>query len=125
MKYTHPFNVTSYVLGTLLLIVGSFYSSAPDWDVSISLIMSVFCYMFATPTILAILNRDWTKLLVMGLATWWTVDGCYYLYWSYVDPSVLILSRDVNWPASLALYGSAGVVWLIPTLIEGTSRTGR
>lgn len=116
MKYLHPFNLTTYVLGLALLIVGALYSGSPDWDIPISIIMSVFCYAFSTKTILAIVDRQWEQLPLMGFLTWWTVDGCYYFYWSHVNPSVLELSRQVNWPASLALYGSAGIVWLIPTI---------
>lgn len=123
MKYDHPFNVTTYILGLSLLVLGALYAGAPDWDIPISVIMSVFCYMFSTKTVVALLERDWPRLPLMAFLTWWTVDGCYYLYWSHVNPAVLELSRQVNWPASLALYGSAGIVWMIPTIVGGSRKT--
>lgn len=48
----------------------------------------------------------------MLFATWFSVDGCYALYWYFREPSVLALMRDVNFPASLSLYGMCGVIWL-------------
>jgi hypothetical protein len=48
----------------------------------------------------------------MLFATWFTVDGCYAIYWYFKDPVALDMMRDVNFPASLSLYGMCGVVWL-------------
>jgi hypothetical protein len=44
--------------------------------------------------------------------TWFTVDGCYAIYWHFKNPVVLELMRSVNFPASLSLYGMCGIVWL-------------
>jgi hypothetical protein len=46
------------------------------------------------------------------LFTWFTVDGCYALYRHVVDPAALALMRASNAPASLALYGLCGLIWL-------------
>ena len=43
--------------------------------------------------------------------TWFTVDGCYWLYWSYQNPEALAMMRDVNFLASLVLYIMCGFVW--------------
>ena len=48
----------------------------------------------------------------MLFATWFTVDGCYAIYWTFKDPAALEMMRDVNFPASLSLYGMCGIVWL-------------
>lgn len=40
-----------------------------------------------------------------------SVDGCYWLYWNFKKPVVLALMRDVNFFASLTLYGMCGLVW--------------
>ena len=58
------------------------------------------------------LERRWKLWPAMVFATWFTVDGCYWLYWRAVDPVALELMRDANWPASLSLYGMCGVIWL-------------
>ena len=47
----------------------------------------------------------------MLIATWWSVDGCYALYWSLVNPVALEMMREANWPASLSLYWACGLIW--------------
>ena len=44
--------------------------------------------------------------------TWFTVDGCYAIYWHFKNPIALELMRSANFPASLSLYGICGIVWL-------------
>lgn len=48
----------------------------------------------------------------MLLFTWFSVDGCYALYWHFTDPATLAMMREANFPASLSLYGLCGVIWL-------------
>jgi hypothetical protein len=48
----------------------------------------------------------------MFLFTWFTVDGCYAIYWHFKNPVALEFMRSVNFPASLSLYGMCGIVWL-------------
>lgn len=48
----------------------------------------------------------------MLFATWFTVDGCYAIYWHFKDPVALEMMREVNFPASLSLYGICGILWL-------------
>ena len=58
-----------------------------------------------------LVERNWSKFPLMLFYTWFTVDGCYWIYWYYVDRIALELMRDVNFPASLSLYGMCGLVW--------------
>jgi hypothetical protein len=58
----------------------------------------------------------------MLLLTWWTVDGCYALYWSFRNPVALEMMREANWPASLALYWACGLVWSMPSIWKSLSR---
>lgn len=118
MNYTHPWNLLTLAVGIALLIVGSFYYEAPDWDVPISFIMAGFTYLTAAWSLQVILKRNWRMIPVMLLATWWSVDGCYALYWHFKNPVALDLMRDANWPASLALYFACGLVWTIPEIWE-------
>ena len=46
-EYLRPWKLATYAIGLLLLIAGSFYYQAPDWDISISIIMSFFTYLTA------------------------------------------------------------------------------
>lgn len=94
-----------------MLILGSFYFQAPDWDIPISIIMAVFAYLTAPWSLRVILERTWRLWPAMLLATWFTVDGCYAIYWHFKDPVALEMMRDVNFPASLSLYGMCGIVW--------------
>lgn len=96
--------------GIGLLIWGRYYYQAPDWDIGISLVMAGFAYLFAGWSMDVIMRRDWRKVPAMLLATWWTVDGCYWIYWSIVDPSALVM-RPANFWASLSLFWMCGLVW--------------
>ncbi len=48
---------------------------------------------------------------LMLFYTWFTVDGCYWIYWHFKNPVALELMRDANFPASLSLYVMCGLVW--------------
>jgi hypothetical protein len=100
------------VAGIALLILGSFYQPAPDWDIPISFIMAFFSYLTAGWSMRTLLERRWRQWPLMLFFTWFTVDGCYAIYWYFKDPAVLALMRDVNFPVSLSLYGMCGIVWL-------------
>ena len=111
MRYTSAWNLATLGIGIALLIVGSFHYQAPDWDIPISLIMAGFSYLSAAWSLQVMVFRVWRMWPLMLLATWWTVDGCYALYWSIQNPVALGMMRDANWPASLALYWACGLVW--------------
>jgi hypothetical protein len=74
--------------------------------------MAIITYITAPWSMRVMLERRWGQLPAMLLATWLTVDGCYWLYWRAVDPVALELMREANWPASLSLYWTCGVIWL-------------
>ena len=42
--------------------------------------------------------------------TWFTVDGCYWLYWHFKNPVAFELMREANAPASRSLYWMCGLV---------------
>ena len=111
-EYLRPWKLFTFVIGTALLIAGAFYEQAPDWDVPISLIMATLAYLTAPWSLRVIVERRWRLWPAMLLATWFTVDGCYWFYWHFRNPQVLAWMRDANFPASLSLYGMCGVVWL-------------
>lgn len=116
MQYKHPWNLATLAVGIGLLVAGSFYYEAPDWDIPICFIMATFSYLTASWSLQVILKRQWRMIPAMLLATWWAVDGCYALYWHFKSPLALELMRDANWPASLALYFACGVVWTLPEI---------
>jgi hypothetical protein len=111
-EYRRPWKLASLAAGIALLIAGSFYFEAPDWDIPISLIMAVLAYLTAPWSLRVILERRWRWWPLMLFFTWFTVDGCYAIYWHFKNPIVLPLMRDANFLASLSLYGLCGILWL-------------
>ena len=112
LECLRPWKLVTLAAGIALLILGSFYSGAPDWDIPISFIMAILAYLTAPWSLRVILERKWRLWPVMLFFTWFTVDGCYAIYWHFKNPVVLKLMRSVNFPASLSLYGICGIVWL-------------
>jgi hypothetical protein len=111
-EYLRPWKLASLTIGIGLLILGSFYYQAPDWDIPISIIMAIFAYLAAPWSLRVILERKWRLWPAMLFATWFTVDGCYAIYWHFKNPDALDLMREANFPASLSLYGICGVIWI-------------
>jgi hypothetical protein len=111
-EYLRPWKLSTLAAGIGLLVVGARRHIAPDWDIPISFIMALLAYLTAPWSLRVLLERRWRLLPLALLATWFTVDGCYALYWHFVDPATLALMRAWNFPASLALYGLCGVLWL-------------
>lgn len=107
-----PWKLISLSIGLGLLIFGSYFYDAPDWDVPISIIMAGLTYLAAPATIRILLYRRWSLLPATLLIMWFCVDGCYWIYWTVRNPHVLPLMREVNFFASSALYGICGVIWL-------------
>jgi hypothetical protein len=112
VEWVRPWKLFTLALGVGLLIAGSVYMPAPDWDIPISLIMALCTYLTAGWSLRVLLDRRWSYWPLMLFFTWFSVDGCYWWYWSYHDPQALALMRDVNFAASLSLYGMCGLVWL-------------
>jgi hypothetical protein len=102
--------------GIGLLIVGAIYTPAPDWDIPISFIMAACTYLTAPCSLRAILRGRWRHFPLAIASIWFSVDGCYAAYWYFKDPVALEFMRSANAPASLALYGLCGAIWLY----EGT-----
>jgi hypothetical protein len=110
-EYLRPWKLATLTLGIALLIGGSFYYEAPDWDIPISLIMALLAYLTAPWSLRVIVERQWRQWPAMLFAAWFTVDGCYWIYWHFKNPVALELMREVNFPASLSLYAMCGLVW--------------
>ena len=111
-EYLRPWKLVTFTIGLALLIVGAIYDQAIDWDIPISLIMATCAYFTAPWSMRVLLERRWRQFPLMLFATWFSVDGCYWLYWREMKPAVLEIMRSANFPASLALYGLCGAIWL-------------
>jgi hypothetical protein len=122
VEYLRPWKITTLVIGIGLLIAGSFYYQAPDWDIPISFIMAIVAYLTAPWSLRVILEQEWKIWPAMLFATWFAVDGCYAIYWYFKDPVALEMMREVNFPASLSLYGMCGLLWLYRGSLAELSR---
>ncbi len=111
-EYIRPWKLATLAVGIALLILGSFYLPAPDWDIPISFIMAVLTYLAAPWSLRVLLERRWRLWPAMLFVTWFSVDGCYWLYWHFKNPRALEQMRAANFAASLPLYGICGGIWL-------------
>lgn len=107
-----PWKLATLAIGIGLLVSGSFYYEAPDWDIPISFIMAALAYLTAPWSLRVIVERRWRMFPAMLFFTWFTVDGSYAIYWYFKNPMALEMMREANFLASLSLYGMCGVVWL-------------
>lgn len=111
IEYRRPWKLISLCLGVGILVWGSFYVRAPDWDISISIIMAFFAYLTSAWSLRTLVERRWKCIPLALFFTWFSIDGCYWLYWTWKDPTALAMMRDVNFLASLVLYGICGLIW--------------
>ena len=110
-EFLRPWKLTTLSIGLMLLIAGALYEEAIDWDIPISFIMAACAYLTAPWSMRVFLERRWQQWPLMLFTVWFSVDGCYWLYWRYTNPAALDM-RIANFPASLSLYGLCGVLWL-------------
>lgn len=111
-EYLRPWKLASLAAGIALLILGARLTPAMDWDIPISLVMAGCTYLTAPCSLRTLLERNWRNTPLALFSTWCSVDGCYALYWHFKNPTALELMRSANAPASLALYGICGTIWL-------------
>ena len=114
-----PWKLAILAIGIGLLVIGAFFYKAPDWDIPISFIMAIMAYLTASWSMHVMVERRWRQWPVMILWTWFTVDGCYWLYWHFKNPVALELMREANAPASLSLYWMCGLVWYYRGTLRG------
>lgn len=110
-EYLRPWKLGTLAVGLILLIAGSYYTPAPDWDIPISLIMAGLAYLTAAWSMHVIVERRLKYVPLMLFYTWFSVDGCYWAYWRVKNPVALAQMRDANFAASLSLYLICGLVW--------------
>jgi hypothetical protein len=104
----------TFAIGLVWLLYGAAFFDYPDWDYGVSLLMALSTLLTAEWVVSTWMDRGRKRLslrfvLLASLAIWWAVDGSYTLYWSLVNPDVMI--REGQWPMSLCLYLLAGFTW--------------
>lgn len=110
-EFIRPWKLSTLATGLALLIVGSYVQPAPDWDVGVSIIMALMTYFTAPTSIRLIVSKYPMAALLGALLAWLSIDGFYWAYWSFFDPTALVM-RGANAKASTPLYFFMGMVWL-------------
>ena len=106
-----PWKILTLLLGIGLLIIGSLYAYAPDWDITISLIMGISTYLTAPEALRIFIRKQWTYFPIALFMAWVSIDGLYALYWSIYNPIALETMRSANFFASSILYLFCGGIW--------------
>ena len=86
-------------------------ASLAEGQIPVSFIMALMAYLTAWCSMHVMVERKWRQWPSMLFWTWFTVDGCYWLYWHFKNPVAFELMREANAPASLSLYWMCGLVW--------------
>ena len=107
-EYLKPWKLVTLTLGLLWLIVGSFVTEYPDWDIGICFVMGVATYL-AHPW--ALRFNTLGQAVVSVVLCMVCVDTFYAIYWQIKNPYVLQLMRSVQWPLSLCYYLIAVGIW--------------
>lgn len=116
-----PWKLFSLAIGIGLLIWGSFYYQASDWDIGISFVMAFFTYISAAWCLRTLLDayhfRKLSWQIFGAIFVWyWSVDGCYWIYHTLAGNEMI---RYENFLASTGLYFICAVIWLYNgTLVE-------
>ena len=101
---------TAFAIGLALLVIGSYTMPQPDWDITISVIMAILTLLTAEYWLKTVLDTNWKAMPLAFFLAWFSLDGSYWLYWSFIDPSALEL-RWVALPVNILLYISCAVVF--------------
>lgn len=111
LEYRRPWKLATFALGLGLLLVGADLYHAPDWDYPISFLMATLTYLTAPWSLGVLRERRWQWIPLALFWYYFTVDGCYWLYWHHFNPDALDM-REANFYASSCLYGLCGFIWL-------------
>lgn len=109
--YLRPWKLITLAIGMGLLISGALYFEQDDWDIGISLIMGLLTYFTAPWGLRTVKAMRWKLFPLVLLAYWFSVDGSYVFYNSYVGRPVSHELRLANLFASSMLYLLCGCLW--------------
>ena len=116
LEVTTLLKAITFAIGLALLIAGALFLEYPDWDIGICFVMAISTLATAEWSTMVVWQRKWAWMPLAAFWVWLSVDGVYWIYWSWVRPEVMI--REGQWLASLCLYALCGVIWyrLVPQL---------
>lgn len=120
--YLNSLNLLTFAIGLSMLIYGAVVYRLPDWDIGVSLVMATLTYLSA-PWVIGVLSKvkdiSVLKLFTVVFLIWISVDGCYWAYWSIVNPDALVM-REHQYLTSLCLYMMCGMFWHYTPIFTGS-----
>lgn len=107
-----PWRLITLGIGIGILYVGMHVHPAPDWTHGTIWAMALPTYVLA-PWVIGVIERfQWRRFPLAVLATWFCVDGVWWLALKLEGNQFAIdTMREGNWPASLCLFLICGMVW--------------
>lgn len=112
-----PWKVVTFALGTAFFVWGAGYFDAPTWDVGVSYLMSVLCYLLAPFAVDLAINavRDrgpgWPwKLLLSAAVVYFVASGSYEIY-NTIRMGQHPITYWYNLAFSVPVTIIAGVIW--------------
>lgn len=108
-----PWKIITFIIGTLILIIGSLLVKLPDWDIPVSILMVLLTYLLGPLSLNFLLTPNNTiniyiRVLVFIACYIFTVDVSYTLYHEYHNHMYF---RLYNLLASTILYFICSFVW--------------
>lgn len=105
-----PWKLVSLLLGILFLIWGAGFFSVPDWDIGVSFAMAIPTYLTAGWVMRQLSNRQYRLFVLCAIYMMLSVDTSYYVYWAFVNPTVIGTFRFANDGVSSAMYLAYGLI---------------
>lgn len=112
-----PWKVITFTLGGTFFVWGALYWAVPTWDVGVSILMSVLCFLFAPWAIdtgrKAVLHREpgWIrKLLVAACVVYLVASGSYEAY-NTIRMGTPPVTCWLNLAFSVPVTIIAGLIW--------------
>lgn len=114
---------TAFAIGLALLVIGSYTIPQPDWDITISVIMAILTLLTAEYWLKTVMTLKWKTMPLAFFLAWFSLDGSYWLYWSFMDPAALEL-RAVAFPVNVLLYIACAVIFSEARLLDNKIKAG-
>ncbi len=105
-----PWKLVSLLLGIMFLIWGAGFFNVPDWDIGVSFAMAIPTYLTAGWVMRKVSDHEYYLFVLCGFYMMLSVDTSYYVYWAFVNPTVIGTFRFANDGVSSAMYLTYGLI---------------
>jgi uncharacterized membrane protein len=112
-----PWKLVTFVMGAAFFVGGAYYWAVPTWDVGVSILMSVLCFLFAPWAVdvglRACLSRKsgWIRDLIMAAGVVYMVASGSYEAYNTIRMGCHPVTYWLNLAFSIPVTIAAGLVW--------------